>query len=112
MIFSENRFALFRIMLQRPLDIPAPTLMPPPSFTQVSVPSTLTKPAPYDAQGLLRVADFDGNILPASGGVWKLRRSPVCANAVAGSRTAMTAKQVLRIRPLYRAQQKEASARI
>ena len=39
-------------------------LTAPPIFTQVSVPSTLTKPAPNAAQELADVARFSGSSLP------------------------------------------------
>ena len=39
-------------------------LTAPPIFTQVSVPSTLTKPAPYAAHELPDVARFNGSNLP------------------------------------------------
>src|ERR1700730_5266765 len=40
-------------------------LKAPPIFTQVSVPSTLTKPAPYAAHELRDVAPLSGSSLPA-----------------------------------------------
>jgi len=52
----------------------APTLMAPPIFTQVSLPSTLTKPAPYAAQELAEVAPFNGSSLPEAGRPVRLMR--------------------------------------
>lgn len=42
----------FALLRQRQ-ELPAPMLIPPPVFMQVSVPSTLTNPGPYTAQELL-----------------------------------------------------------
>jgi hypothetical protein len=76
-------------------------LTAPPSFTQVSVPSTLTKPGPYAAQELLVPARFPGSSLPEFAdlsGFWLLPDGPASA-AEAGS-TAMTmARRVFRIPP-------------
>ena len=71
--------------------------MPPPTFTQEPVPSTLTKPGPNSAQELLRAAPFNGNVLSVGGGVSVFLGVPCCANASVGSRATM-AMMDLRIR--------------
>ena len=44
-------------------------LTAPPIFTQVPVPSTLTKPGPYAAHELLLSAPFSGSNLPEAVGL-------------------------------------------
>ena len=44
--------------------MPAPTLIAPPIFVQVLVPSILTKPAPYSAQALAEPGRLTGSDLP------------------------------------------------
>jgi len=52
---------------REPLETPAPTLIAPPIFMQVLVPSTLTKPAPYSAQALAAFGRFTGSVWPDDG---------------------------------------------
>src|ERR1700716_203911 len=54
---------------RQPLELPAPMLTAPPIFTQVSVPSTLTKPGPNAAQELLPPAPFNGSRRPEATGL-------------------------------------------
>jgi len=62
MISRSN--GLHRAQRQPPeLELPTPMLTAPPIFTQVSVPSTLTKPGPYAAQALLLAARLAGSCL-------------------------------------------------
>ncbi len=60
MISSCNGSLLLPLSATEP---PIPMPMPPPIFTQVSVPSTLTKPAPYAAQELPARAPLVGSSL-------------------------------------------------
>lgn len=72
-----------------PIELPAPTLTAPPIFTQVSLPSILTKPGPKAEHGLLGPARFAVG-LPAAAGCSRLFGLEGSANADATLRAAMT----------------------
>ena len=55
-----------------PLEVPTPMATLPPIWTQVSLPSTLTKPSPYAAQALPAPAPFNGSCRPEVAGLSRL----------------------------------------
>src|SRR5207245_900854 len=89
---------------REPLDTPAPTLTAPPIFTQVLVPSILTKPAPYSAQALAEFERFSGSSLPdvaALPGFWE--RGCSAAAATEESTTVIITRRDFRIPPFIAA---------
>ena len=67
---------------REPVDAPAPILTAPPIFTQVSVPSTFTNPAPYAAHELPDAAPFNGSSLPEAAALSDFR-VPGCSASAA-----------------------------
>jgi hypothetical protein len=81
-------------------ELPTPMLTAPPIFTQVSVPSTLTKPGPYAAQALPLAARLTGSCLSGFAdlsGIWPLGGSTSADEA--GSNAMRIARRVFRIPP-------------
>lgn len=95
---------------REPLELPTPMPIAPPIFTQVSVPSSLTKPGPQAAQELPAPAPFSGSSLPEATGLsgfWLLGGSA----AAAGSIATAIARRMFRILFYYRLWAIDASGR-